>query len=260
MADSGGTRTTLGAGPSMKLTCALILLLGALIYHRRFRQASRAMSARFDEQLAERTRVARELHDTLLQTVQGSKMVADHALKESADHERMVRAVEQLSTWLGQATEEGRAALQSLRSSTTEPDDLAEAFRRAIDECRIGNRAGISFVVKGRAKQLDPTVRDEVYRIGYEAIRNACMHSRGDSIDVRLEYGADLVWRISDTGVGIDAGIAASGKLGSLGLRSMRERAERLGASLSLISAPDSGVVIALVVPGSVAFRIESPH
>ena len=238
----------------MKLTCALILLLGAVVGWLRFRQVSRAMGARFDERLAERTRVARALHDTLLQTVQGSKMVADHALKDAANHDRLVRAVEQLSTWLGQATEEGRAALQSLRSSTTEPDDLAEAFRRAIDECRHDNSARISFAVEGDARALPPVVRDEIYRIGYEAIRNACVHSRGDRIDVRLEYGADLVWRISDTGVGIEAGIATAGKPGHFGLAGMRERARRLGASLSLISAPGSGVAITLVVPGDIAF------
>src|SRR5262245_7842979 len=125
-----------------------VLLVG-LIYRFRVRQISRAMSARFDERLAERTRVARELHDTFLQTVEGSKMVADHALKDPADHARMVRAMEQLSTWLAQATEEGRAALNSLRASTTERNNLAEAFRRAIDECRRERRVEISFSVKG---------------------------------------------------------------------------------------------------------------
>lgn len=238
----------------MELTCALILLLGVVACWLRSRQVSRAMGARFDRQFAERTRVARDLHDTLLQTVQASKMVADHALKDATDHARLVRAVEQLSTWLGQATEEGRAALQSLRPSATEPDDLAEAFRRAIDECRHDNSARISFSVEGDARAVPRPVRDEIYRIGYEAIRNACVHSRGDSIDVRLEYGADLVWRISDTGVGIEAGIVAGGRPGHFGLQGMRERAERLGGTLSLVSATGSGVVITLVVPGRVAY------
>ncbi len=93
------------------LFAGLLVLITA--YRLRVRQIARAMSARFDERLAERTRVAREIHDTFLQTVQGSKMVADHALKYSADHARMVRAMEQLSTWLEQATEDRLFVMKS---------------------------------------------------------------------------------------------------------------------------------------------------
>src|SRR5262249_38227522 len=183
---------------------ALGVLMAGLFYRLRVRQISKAMSARFDERLAERTRVARELHDTFLQTVQGSKMVADHALKNPADHVRMVRAMEQLSTWLAQATEEGRAALNSLRASTTEKNNLAEAFRRAIDECRRESSLEISFSVKGDFREMHLVVRDEIYRIGYEAIRNSCAHSGGDRLEVTLVYAHDLTLRISDNGSGID--------------------------------------------------------
>jgi signal transduction histidine kinase/ligand-binding sensor domain-containing protein len=231
------------------------ILLIVPIYRLRVAQISRRMSARFDERLAERTRVARELHDTLLQTVQGSKMVADHALKHSADHTRMVRAMEQLATWLAQATEEGRAALQSLRSSTTEKNDLAQAFRRAIDECGIGDKAQVAFSVKGNSIEMHPVVRDEIYRIGYEAIRNACAHSGADRLEITLEYAHDLTLRIADNGGGIDNEVLKEGKVGHFGLRGMRERAERIGAELSLVSSPGSGTSITLVVPGRVAFR-----
>jgi signal transduction histidine kinase/ligand-binding sensor domain-containing protein len=231
------------------------VLLVVVIYRLRVARISRMLSARFDERLAERTRVARELHDTLLQTVQGSKMVADHALKNSADHARMVRAMEQLSTWLEQATEEGRAALQSLRASTTEKNDLAEAFRRAIDECGIGSRAEISFSVKGNAREMHPVVRDEIYRIGYEAIRNACAHSGAGKLDVSLDYAHDLTLRISDNGVGIESDVVEQGKEGHFGLRGMRERAERIGAKFNLVSSPNSGTVITLIVPGRIVFH-----
>ncbi|HET6975317.1 MAG TPA: two-component regulator propeller domain-containing protein [Pyrinomonadaceae bacterium] len=230
------------------------ILLVFLIYRLRVRQISRRLSVRFDERLAERTRVARELHDTFLQTVQGSKMVADHALKNSADHTRMVRAMEQLSTWLAQATEEGRAALQSLRASTTQKNDLAEAFRRAIDECSIGHRAETSFSVVGESREMHPVVRDEIYRIGYEAIRNACAHSDANRFDVKLEYGHDLTLAVSDNGVGIETEVLENGKDGHFGLSGMRERAERIDSKFSLDTSPDSGTVITLIVPGRVAF------
>jgi signal transduction histidine kinase/ligand-binding sensor domain-containing protein len=235
---------------------ALGVALIIFIYRLRVAQISHQMSARFDERLAERTRVAREIHDTLLQTVQGSKMVADHALKNSTDHTRMVRAMEQLSTWLEQATEEGRAALHSLRSSTTEKNDLAQAFRRAIDECGRASNAEISFSVNGDFREMHPVVRDEIYRIGYEAIRNACAHSGADGLDITLEYGHDLTLRVSDNGVGIDSEVAEKGKEGHFGLRGMKERAERIGAKFNLSSSPNSGTVITLIVPGRIAFDL----
>jgi len=187
-----------------------------------------------------------------LQTVQGSKMVAEHALKNPADHTRMVRAMEQLSTWLAQATEEGRAALQSLRSSTTEKNSLAEAFRRAIDECGGSEK---SFSVNGDSREMHPVVRDEIYRIGYEAIRNACAHSGAGKLEVMLEYAHDLTLRVSDNGIGIDLVVIEQGKEGHFGLRGMRERAERIGAKFTLVSSLNSGTVITLVVPGRIAFR-----
>ena len=239
---------------------ALGVLLVAVIYRLRLRQISRAMSARFDERLAERTRLAREIHDTFVQTIQGSKMVADHALKDSADHARMVRAMEQLSAWLEQATEEGRAALNSLRASTTEKNDLAEAFRRAIDECSRESRAEISFSVNGRFREMHPVVRDEIYRIGYEALRNSCAHSGGDRVKLALGYAHDLTLSVNDNGVGIDSEVIEKGKEGHFGLGGMRERAERIGSKLTLVSSPGSGTLITLIVPGRIVFRSATPN
>jgi signal transduction histidine kinase len=103
-----------------RAVCAVLTLLVLWITYRlRLRQMRRALTARFDERLAERTRMARELHDTFLQTIQGSKFVVDDGLEEPLDLEKMHRALGQLSGWLEQAIAEGRAALNSLRSSTT---------------------------------------------------------------------------------------------------------------------------------------------
>jgi signal transduction histidine kinase/ligand-binding sensor domain-containing protein len=240
------------------LCAASVFLIVWAIYQLRVRQVARAIGARFDERLAERTRIARELHDTFLQTIQGSKLVADDALDTSTDLVRMRRAMEQLSVWLGRATDEGRAALNSLRTSATEKNDLAEAFRRAMDECHMQSSMEGSLSVVGDANEMHPIVRDEVYRIGYEAIRNACVHSQASQLRVELTYAEDLSLCVSDNGVGMGPAVADHGKDEHFGLRGMRERAERIVAKLTLVSSAASGTKIKLVVPGSIIYR-ETP-
>ena len=231
-----------------------IFLLWAL-YALRVRHIERSIHARFDERLAERTRMAREFHDTLLQTIQGSKMVADDALDDSTDLPRMRRAMERLSGWLGEAMQEGRTALNALRTSTTQTNDLAASFQRALDDCRIQGFPEVVFVPEGTAAEMHPIVRDEIYRIGYEAIRNACQHSGASRLEVRLSYLQDLALSVSDNGRGIASNIAAHGKDGHYGLQGMRERAVRISGKLSVASSANSGTTIELIVPGRIVFR-----
>jgi signal transduction histidine kinase len=238
---------------------AVYILAGCLvvwaIYRFRVRQVARAISARFDERLAERTRLAQELHDTFLQTVQGSKMVAEDALDKSSDLDRMRRALEQMVSWLGQATSEARAALNSLRNSTTEQNDLAEAFRRATQNGLMPGSMVASFSVAGETTDMHPIVRDEIYRIVYEAIRNAYIHSRGSRLEVELKYAQNLFVRVSDNGIGIDPAVSDKGKTGHFGIQGMRERAARIGAKLTFNSSPASGTEVTLLVPGKIIFR-----
>ena len=224
------------------------------IYRLRVRQIARAINARFDERLAERTRMARDLHDTFLQTIQGSKLVADDALEPSTDPARMRRAMEQLSAWLEQAMQEGRAALNSLRTSTTQRNDLADAFRRAAENGHMPGSMEVAFSVVGDPREMHPIIRDEVYRIGYEAIRNAYAHSKASRLKVELRYSQDLTVRVGDNGIGIDP-ITAEGKYGHFGLQGMRERAARIGGKFTLVSSIDSGTEITVIVPGRIVFR-----
>jgi ligand-binding sensor domain-containing protein/signal transduction histidine kinase len=233
---------------------AFLALLGAL-YQLRLRQVARQFNIRLEERVGERTRIARDLHDTFLQTIQGSKLVADDALDHCRDPVRMRRAVEQLSVWLGQATQEGRAALNSLRTSTMEKNDLAEAFRRATEDALIPSSMAVTFSVVGDSRELHPIVRDEVYRIGYEAIRNAWMHSAASLLEVELKYAQDLGVRVSDNGIGIDRAVLDNGKEGHFGLSGMRERAVRIGGKLTVVSSATSGTEITVVVPGGIVFR-----
>ncbi|HEY6806761.1 MAG TPA: triple tyrosine motif-containing protein [Pyrinomonadaceae bacterium] len=225
------------------------------LYQLRVGQVAKAISVRFDERLAERTRIARDLHDTLLQTVQSSKLVADNALEKSDDSVHMRRAMEQLSGWLRQATEEGRTALNSLRTSTIETNDLAAALRRATQECWFDKAIVVNFLATGGPRDLHPVARDEIYRIGYEAIRNACEHSSASQLEIALNYARDLTLRVNDNGLGIEAVVLAEGKKEHFGLQGMRERARRIGSKLTLVSSKSSGTQLTLVVPGKVIFR-----
>jgi len=163
-------------------------------------------------------------------------------------------ALQQLSEWLARAIEEGRAALNSLRASATQTNDLADAFQRATEGCLVPGSMTVKFSVFGDAREMHPVVRDEVYRIGYEAIRNACLHSSATQLAIELRYSRELTLRVSDNGIGIDSSITDKGKDGHFGLQGMRERADRVGGKLTLLTST-SGTEIKLVVPGGIIFR-----
>lgn len=239
------------------VACVLFALLTIwTIYRLRMRQVSRALGARFDERLAERTRIARDLHDTLLQTIQGSKLVVDDALEQPDDFMRMRRVVEQLSQWLQRAVQEGRTALNSLREPTIPANDLSEALKRATEERQIQDpRMEVHFFIVGAARELHPLVRYEAYQIGDEAIRNAWAHSKGTRLEIELKYANDLLLRVSDNGVGMDTTVASQGKEGHFGLQGMRERVGRVVGKLTIVSSLTSGTEVTVIIPGKVAFR-----
>jgi signal transduction histidine kinase len=239
-----------------RLFCAAAgLFLVWFVYWLAVRRTEAALSGRFDERLWERTRVARDLHDTLLQTIEASKMVADDALDPSAGPLRMRRALGRLSDWLGQATEEGQAALNSLQAASYGRNDLATSFRRAAEECGVNRSVEFSLSVTGDSMEMHPLVRDEVYRIGYEAISNACKHSDVSRIRIALMYGPDFCLQVSDNGKSIDQLVAEKSKDGYLGLLRIRKRAEHIGGRLSLIRSANSGTELTLIVPGRLIFR-----
>ena len=240
---------------AFKGACVIFALLFVWAIHRaRMQRLAKAMGTRFDERLGERTRIARDLHDTLLQTIQGSKLVADDALETPSEPARMRRALEQISQWLEQAGQEGRAALNSLRVPGANTDDLAEAFKRALKTTPL-HSLSTTVSISGEIREIHPIVRDEVYRVGYEAMRNAHAHSGGTHLTVQLRYADDLTLRVADDGVGADASTFSDGKEGHYGLKGMRERAGRIGARLNIVSDATQGTEVCLVVPGNIAFH-----
>jgi signal transduction histidine kinase len=166
----------------------------------------------------------------------------------------MRRALEQLNLWLEQATQEGRMALNALRSATSHNNDLAEALQRAAENGPTAGSLAAAFSVAGNPREMHPIVRDEIYRIGYEAIRNAQAHSKGSYLEVELRFDPDLILRVCDNGIGIDPVFSEHGKEGHFGLRGMRERAERIGGKLTIVTSAKSGTEITLTVPDALAF------
>jgi ligand-binding sensor domain-containing protein/signal transduction histidine kinase len=240
---------------AFRISCLLAaLLLLWLIYYLRMKQAARSIRARFDERIAERTRLARDLHDTLLQTLQGNKLVAEDALENHSDAEHMRHALETLSGWIDRAMREGRAALNALHSSTFDNRNLSERFQSALDERELNGLSEKFLTISGTPVEMDPITTDEICRVGYEAIRNAFMHSCASRIEVQLTYSEDFTLIVRDNGRGMDSTMASRGRDGHFGLQSMRERAERIRGRFQLITAPNLGTTIELKIAGKTAF------
>jgi signal transduction histidine kinase len=235
-----------------------LAFVGAIlaVYRLRLRQLTRQMNLRFEERLAERTRIARELHDTLLQGFLSASMQLHVAMDQAPDDwpakPRLGRAIQ----LIGQVIEEGRNTLRGLRSANNDSLDLELAFSRVRQEFAGQEQSGFRVIVEGQPRDLHPVLRDEVYRIGREALVNAFRHSRAKSIEVEVQYAANrLRILVRDNGCGIDPQVIRSGRDGHFGLISMRERAERIGARLTVRSHTANGTEVELSVPGQTAFK-----
>ena len=236
------------------LTAAILLLVA--LYQFRLRQTAARLNARLEERLAERERIARDLHDTLLQGFQGLILRFHDAMMMIPEH---LPARPRMETALDRADEvmaEGRDRVVNLHASFEKSGDLSQSLARVGDEIASGSEVTVCVTVEGRVQKLDPVALDEIYCIGREAMLNAFRHAKGRSIEVELDYAP---WafrlRIRDDGRGIDPKILQSGRPGHIGLAAMRERADRIGAQLDIISGPDAGTEIELSVPASQAYR-----
>ena len=234
---------------------AAILLLVAL-YQVRLRQAAARLNARLEERLAERERIARDLHDTLLQGFQGLILRFHDAMMMIPEREPARQRMESALDRADEVMAEGRDRVVNLHASFEKSGDLAQSLARVGDDLASGSEVTICVTVEGRVQKVDPVALDEIYCIGREAMINAFRHAKGRSIEVEVDYGPRaLRLRIRDDGRGIDPHILQSGKPGHIGLAGMRERAERISAQLDIISGPDAGTEIELSVPASQAYR-----
>jgi signal transduction histidine kinase/ligand-binding sensor domain-containing protein len=225
------------------------------IYRLRVLQVARGLNLRFEERLDERTRIAQELHDTLLQGFLSASMQL-HVAAESLPESSPARAsLERVLDLMRRVIEEGRTALRGLRSATSTPDDLAQAFAGIQQEFAVTGEAEYRVIVEGQPRALVPTIRDEVYRIVREALVNAFRHSGAARVELELEYTpGGLNMLVRDDGRGIDPRVVSMGTAGHWGLPGMRERAERIGARLKVSTRLGAGTEVELSIPAAVAF------
>ena len=227
------------------------------LYRLRLNKLTRQLSVRFEERLAERTRIAQELHDTLLQGFISASMQLHVAVENLPDDSPSKPPLGNVERLMRQVIDEARNAVQGLRSNYSGSLDLEQAFSRVREELAVREQIGFRVIIEGRTRPLHPVIRDEVYRIGREALVNAFRHSQGKNVEVELEYSRkQLRILVRDDGRGIDPHVLRSGRTGHWGLSGMRERAEAIGARLNVRSRASAGTEVDLSVPGRTAFQL----
>ncbi len=242
------------------LCVVVFLFLLWAAYQLRVRQLATQFNRTFEARVSERTRIARELHDTLLQSFQGLLLRFQSAAKllpERPDdaRQRLNNAIQQAA----EAITEGRDAVQGLRSSGLETNDLTNAIAAIAEELTKDTAAGespaIDLEVEGAPRGLNPVVRDEAYRIAGEALRNAFRHAQARRITVEIRYDKrHFRLRVRDDGKGIDEDTIKSQPSGHFGLPGMRERAEIVGGRLEVWSKLNSGTQAELSIPATIAY------
>lgn len=243
------------------LCAVLVLALVWAIYQIRVRQLRHDFTLKLEARVGERTRLARELHDTLLQSFHG--LMLRFAIVSQLLPERPVEAKEQLDSAMDRAANaiaEGRDAVQGLRDSTVQTNDLARAINTLGEELanELADRGTSAFcvTVEGEARDLHPILRDEIYRIAGEALRNAFRHSHARHIEVEIRYdNQQFRLRVRDDGKGMDSGgLSGQGPGGHYGLPGMRERAKLIGGKLVVWSEVDSGTEVDLSIAAGTAY------
>ncbi len=229
-------------------------------YRLRIRQVARQFNRTLDARVSERTRIARELHDTLLQSFHGLLLRFQTALYLLPD--RPAEAKETLAGAIDHAAKaitEGRDAVQGLRSSTIEENNLALAISVLGAELAAdgsGLRPAFHVAVEGETRELHPILRDEIYKVAAEALRNAFRHAHAGRVEVEIRYATEQFrLRVRDDGKGIDPEVLAThGREGHYGLRGMPERAALIGGKLAVWSEVGAGTEVELRLPARIAY------
>ena len=223
-------------------------------------ERKRAEAMQLEARVSERTRIARDLHDTLLQSFQGVLLKLHAVMYMLHDRPEARQTLEGVIEQASQAIAEGRDAVQALRSSTVVTNDLARAINSLGEELGADqtgqNCPEFHLYVEGASRDLSPLVRDEVHHVAFEALRNAFRHAQAKRIEVEIQYGdQQFRLRVRDNGKGIDPKVLAEGgRTGHHGLPGMQERAKLARGKLTVFSRLDSGTEAELTIPASFAY------
>ena len=241
---------------------SFVLLLWA-VYQLRLQQLERQFGMQVEARVNERTRIARELHDTLLQSFQGL-MLRFQTVGEMLPA-RPLDAKNALEGALDRADEaisEGRDAITDIRASTLASRDLEKSITALMtnlsEELAAGSGRSVTFrvLVEGAPRTVRPTLQDEIYRIARESLRNAFRHAQAGHIETEITYGESLRLRFRDDGKGMDPSVVEhGGRSGHWGLPGIRERAKQIGAELAIWSELGAGTEVELSIPGSIAYE-----
>jgi len=238
---------------------SIVFALAWIGWRLRVRHVTHEFELRLDERVAERTRIARELHDSLLQGFHGL-MFRLQAVRHLLPG-RPLEAADSLDEALSrgdETVEQARVAVTDLRSFASGETDLEVALREMVQRLPVPTAAAAPdyrITIAGRPRPLVPLVRDEVLQIAREAFRNAVLHARARVVEVHVEWHDErFSLRVRDDGVGLDAGLITRGRDGHWGLQGMRERTRQVGGSLEIRSEGDAGTTVELGIPAARAY------
>jgi signal transduction histidine kinase len=230
-----------------------------LLYLLRLNQATAQIQARLGERMDERERIARELHDTLLQGFHGLMLRFQAVMEEIPDTQPARSKMEKVLERADEVLLEGRDRVTKLRVEVKQGQDLSKAIALCGEELAREHSAEFSMAITGGPQPVDSVVLDETYRIGREALVNAFEHSNASRIEGELTHdSARLRLSIRDNGDGIDQEILKSGRAGHWGMSGMRERAESIGGQLNIWSTLGAGTEVELIIPAQVAYQHEA--
>jgi signal transduction histidine kinase len=231
-------------------------------YFWRTRQIKHRYTEKLNERLEERERIARALHDTLLQGMQGLILKFHSMAKRLAHTDQTRLGIENILDQADVLMAEGRAELLSLRSHAESSDNLPEAVQKYGATLQEAFGAQFNVAVLGKVRGLERHVRQEIYAIGREAIFNAYRHASAGNIEVELVYDAkEFRLFVRDDGIGLSDDLLNEGnKAAHWGLPGMKERATCLAGSIELRNQKGSGAEIALRIPAARAYSYNALH
>jgi signal transduction histidine kinase/ligand-binding sensor domain-containing protein len=232
------------------LAFAMVAGLAFVLYRRRLHEVTTRVTLLYNERLDERTRIARELHDTLLQNLAGVSLQLDGVAKQiCGSAEQAAQQIQAVRQQVDDSFLEAREKVMALRSPMLRDRDLPAALRESLRKITEGHPIRLEVLVTGEPKVLRHDADETILRIGQEAVANVVRHAKAGNVRVSLDYGRRRVrLRVDDDGCGFDLD-EASTRVGHWGLRNMRERAERIGADWHVTTSPQRGTVIETTVP-----------